>query len=146
MLSNTSSQSLCTDPTENTVFCHQEGLFINPLPTNRRPIVARVCLCGNVFTESLPSNGSVCHITSIIVHNSDPYVKIRYRHVFIKLYLGLIQEQDPPGWGFITGLVTRSYNKRHTQIPDKKISRIDNTLTTKIKKKDKMKAVCNGEN
>jgi hypothetical protein len=31
------------------------------LPSNGRPIVARVCFRGNVFTESLPSNGSIHH-------------------------------------------------------------------------------------
>jgi hypothetical protein len=32
-------------------------VFTDPLPSNRRPIVARVCLSGTVFTELLPSNG-----------------------------------------------------------------------------------------
>jgi hypothetical protein len=46
-----------TDPTENTVFCCQECVFIGPLPNNGCPsIVERVCF-GNVFTEPLPSNG-----------------------------------------------------------------------------------------
>jgi hypothetical protein len=31
--------------------------------SNGRPIVARVCSRGNVFTESLPSNGSIRHNT-----------------------------------------------------------------------------------
>jgi hypothetical protein len=34
-----------------------------PFPSNRRPIVARVGSCGNVFTESLPSNGHTRHST-----------------------------------------------------------------------------------
>jgi hypothetical protein len=38
-----------------------EGLFSEPLPSNGRPIVARVRLRGNMFTESLPSNGSIRH-------------------------------------------------------------------------------------
>jgi hypothetical protein len=37
------------------------GVFADPLPSNRRPIVARVCSRGNMFTESLPSNGSIRH-------------------------------------------------------------------------------------
>jgi hypothetical protein len=45
------------------------GVFIDPLPSNRRPIVARVGSRGNVFTESLPSNGSVRHNTLYDPHN-----------------------------------------------------------------------------
>jgi hypothetical protein len=37
------------------------GVFTDPLPSNRRPIVARVGSRGNVFTESLHINGSVSH-------------------------------------------------------------------------------------
>jgi hypothetical protein len=36
-------------------------VFTDPLPSNRRPIVARIGLHGNVFTESLPNNGSKRH-------------------------------------------------------------------------------------
>jgi hypothetical protein len=36
-------------------------VFTEPLPSNKHPIVAR-WLRGNVFTESLPSNGSISHI------------------------------------------------------------------------------------
>jgi hypothetical protein len=32
-----------------------------PLPSNRRPIVPRVCFCGNVFCELLPSNEYIRH-------------------------------------------------------------------------------------
>jgi hypothetical protein len=46
----------CTDHTENSLYCWR-GMFTVLLPTNRRPIVT----LGNVFTESLPSNGSICH-------------------------------------------------------------------------------------
>jgi hypothetical protein len=35
------------------------GVFSEPLPSNRRLIVAHFGSRGNVFTESLPSNGSV---------------------------------------------------------------------------------------
>jgi hypothetical protein len=38
------------------------GVFTDPLPSNRRPTVTRVGSSGNVFTESLPSNGSIRHI------------------------------------------------------------------------------------
>jgi hypothetical protein len=38
-----------------------EGLFTDSLPNNIRPIVACVGSRGNIFTESLPSNGSNCH-------------------------------------------------------------------------------------
>jgi hypothetical protein len=37
------------------------GVFPDPLPSNKRPIVAQVGSRGNVFTESLPSNGSIRH-------------------------------------------------------------------------------------
>jgi hypothetical protein len=37
------------------------GVFTDPLPSNRRPIVPCVGSRGNVFTESLPSNGSIRH-------------------------------------------------------------------------------------
>jgi hypothetical protein len=36
-----------------------EGMFTAPLPSNRRPIAARVGSRRNVFTESLPSNGPI---------------------------------------------------------------------------------------
>jgi hypothetical protein len=36
-------------------------VFTDPLPNNRLPIVARICLLGNVFIESLPSNGYTRH-------------------------------------------------------------------------------------
>jgi hypothetical protein len=53
--------SLGADPTENAVFYCPVLL-----PSNRRPIVARVgFLRRNVLTESLPSNGSVRHKTDI---------------------------------------------------------------------------------
>jgi hypothetical protein len=32
-----------------------------PLPINKRPVVPRVCFCGNVFSESLPSNEYTRH-------------------------------------------------------------------------------------
>jgi hypothetical protein len=35
-------------------------VFIGPLPSNGGPIVERLCH-GNVFADSLPSNGSTCH-------------------------------------------------------------------------------------
>jgi hypothetical protein len=38
-------------------------MFPDPLPSSRRPIVARVGSHGNVFTESLPSSGSMRHNT-----------------------------------------------------------------------------------
>jgi hypothetical protein len=36
-----------------------KSVFTAPLPSNRRPIVPRVCFCGNVFTDPLPSNGYI---------------------------------------------------------------------------------------
>jgi hypothetical protein len=32
-------------------------VLTGPLPSSGHPIVARICFRGNVFTESLPSNG-----------------------------------------------------------------------------------------
>jgi hypothetical protein len=37
------------------------GLFTHPLCNNRLPILVRVRMRGKVFTESLPSNGSIRH-------------------------------------------------------------------------------------
>jgi hypothetical protein len=36
-------------------------MFTDLLPSNACPTVARVCFRGNVFTESLPSNGYTRH-------------------------------------------------------------------------------------
>jgi hypothetical protein len=36
-------------------------VFIEPLPSNGRPIVTRVVSHGNVFNEPLPNNGSIYH-------------------------------------------------------------------------------------
>jgi hypothetical protein len=36
-------------------------MFISPLPSDRRQVVARVGLRGNVFTESFPTNGCTSH-------------------------------------------------------------------------------------
>jgi hypothetical protein len=40
---------------KHSLYCWH-GVFTTSLPSNRRPIVPRVCFCGNVFGESLPSN------------------------------------------------------------------------------------------
>jgi hypothetical protein len=37
------------------------GIFTDPLPSNRCSIVTGVGSLGNVFTESLSSNGSIRH-------------------------------------------------------------------------------------
>jgi hypothetical protein len=42
------------------LYC-SEGLFTDPLPSNERPIAERAGSRGNVFIESLPSNGSMRH-------------------------------------------------------------------------------------
>jgi hypothetical protein len=47
---------------KHKLYC-SEGLFTNLLPSNGRPTVARLRLCGNVFTESLNSNGYIRHKT-----------------------------------------------------------------------------------
>jgi hypothetical protein len=47
--------------TPSSIIPYYLCVFTNQLPRNRRPIVARVGSRGNVFTGSLPSNGSVCH-------------------------------------------------------------------------------------
>jgi hypothetical protein len=39
------------------------GVFTDPLPSNRHPIVARVGSRGKVFTDSLPSSGFIRHNT-----------------------------------------------------------------------------------
>jgi hypothetical protein len=55
-----------------------EGLFPDPLPSNGRTTVARVCFRGNVFTESLPSNGSIRH--SIYIHDTQYHNPKTRRH------------------------------------------------------------------
>jgi hypothetical protein len=45
-------------------------VFTGPLHSNGRPILARVSLRGNVFTESLPSNGYALH--SIVCRGALP--------------------------------------------------------------------------
>jgi hypothetical protein len=50
---------LGTDPTENTDFFCQEFVFIGPVPISGcSSIVERVCY-GDVFTETLTSNGHI---------------------------------------------------------------------------------------
>jgi hypothetical protein len=46
---------------ENTASVVEEMWFTAPLPHNKRPILTCVCLCGSVFTESLPSSGFTCY-------------------------------------------------------------------------------------
>jgi hypothetical protein len=41
-------------------------MFTDPLPSNIRPIFARVGSRRNVFTESLPSSGSIRHGNKIL--------------------------------------------------------------------------------
>jgi hypothetical protein len=45
---------------KNSLYCWI-GVFTAPLPSNRYPIVAPIGSRGNVFTESLPSNGYTSH-------------------------------------------------------------------------------------
>jgi hypothetical protein len=45
-------------------------LSTDPLPSSGRPIVARIRLRGNVFTESLPSHGSIRHSMHL------PYISV----------------------------------------------------------------------
>jgi hypothetical protein len=53
-------------------------VFTYPLPSNRHPIVALVYSRGNVFTESLPSNGSIHHNNQYPSRdmNSSPHVSL----------------------------------------------------------------------
>jgi hypothetical protein len=51
---------------KHSLYCW--GVFTAPLPSNRRPIVARVGSCGNVLTESWPSNGYTRHIALNSLH------------------------------------------------------------------------------
>jgi hypothetical protein len=70
---------LRADPTENTVFYSPLfilGVFTDQLPRNRRPSVVRVASCGNVFTESLPSNGSI-HYNNIWIFQGIMYVEFQ---------------------------------------------------------------------
>jgi hypothetical protein len=44
---------------ESSIVPYCFNVFTDPLPRNRRTIVARVGFRGNVFTEPLPSNGYI---------------------------------------------------------------------------------------
>jgi hypothetical protein len=62
LLNSTLLYPLCIVPQKNTLYCWQ-SLFTVPLPSNRSPIVPRVCFCGNVFRDPFTSNGhGVDHI------------------------------------------------------------------------------------
>jgi hypothetical protein len=57
------------------------GVFIVPLPTSKRPIVARVGSRGNVFTKSLPSNGFIrysIYIYIVTCWGTWPFLNIKY--------------------------------------------------------------------
>jgi hypothetical protein len=56
------------------------GVLTDPLPSNRSPIVARVGFRENVFTESLPSNGSTRHNMSNLKETYTPGVLRFYTH------------------------------------------------------------------
>jgi hypothetical protein len=45
---------------KHSLYC-KGGVFTDTLTSSGHPIVAPVCFLGNVFTESLPSNGYTCH-------------------------------------------------------------------------------------
>jgi hypothetical protein len=47
------------------------GVFTDPLPGNRRSIIARIGSRGNVFTESLPSNGYPRHNIHSLSYKQD---------------------------------------------------------------------------
>jgi sugar lactone lactonase YvrE len=49
-------------------------VFINPLSSNRHPIVARVGSPGNVFIESPPSSGSEFHSNEMDIDVEYEYV------------------------------------------------------------------------
>jgi hypothetical protein len=42
------------------------GVLTDPLPSNKRSMVALIGSCWNVFSESLPSNGSIQHSIFIL--------------------------------------------------------------------------------
>jgi hypothetical protein len=62
-------------------------VFTNPLPINRH-IVGRFGSRGNVFTESLPSNGSIRHIIVIIIYSYET-------PLMIPVYLSLLLITKP---------------------------------------------------
>jgi hypothetical protein len=53
-------------PCKKHSLCCWWDMFTGPLPSNRSPTVANVGSRGNVFTKSLPSNGSIHH--NILIH------------------------------------------------------------------------------
>jgi hypothetical protein len=64
------------------------GLFTDPLPSNGRPVVARVRFHGNVFTKSLSSSGSIRHSIIVIARNVlgfvTPHVEASSVYLFCK--------------------------------------------------------------
>jgi hypothetical protein len=70
------------------------GMFTDPLPSNRRPIFAPVGSQGNVFTESLPSNGSIRHNTfyhKIVLTFKTNVLPVIYRSKDIFILCGVMQ-------------------------------------------------------
>jgi hypothetical protein len=49
---------------KHSLYCCQ-GVFTVPLPSKNCPFIPRVCFCGNVFSESLPSNEYTRHNTNL---------------------------------------------------------------------------------
>jgi hypothetical protein len=80
-------QPLCTDPNEN--------MFPAPLTSNRRPTIPRVCFCGNVFIEPLPSNGYIR--PSIINKRKRPF----FPHCFNDIkYIGIMKIKTEATGGY----------------------------------------------
>lgn len=56
-------------------------MFTDPFPSNERPIVARVCFCGVVFTESLLSKWA---------YKSHKYIRSLVKVIFLFSFLLLV--------------------------------------------------------
>jgi hypothetical protein len=61
----------------------KHSLITDPLPSNGRPIAVRVGSHRNVFTESLPSNGSIRHT---IYNTSERHCTYTYLHILLALF------------------------------------------------------------
>jgi hypothetical protein len=72
----TSYNHFARTPLKTPVFCCQECVFKAPLPSSIRPTVPRLCFCGDVFADPLPSNGYTCH-NSVNNDNTIEYIDLR---------------------------------------------------------------------
>jgi hypothetical protein len=91
------------------------GVFTNPLPSNRYPIVARVDSSKNVFTESLPSNGYTRHNMILNGYFSIIWNSVKFIQYLFQNPVALVNDLILRGFWPIT--VNENHTKpRHTAL------------------------------